>query len=107
MDLDKELHYRGARYPNDCNINVVSKAAAQIALNFIARFFKNRFKLLVNLDKSASTSVAKRDFLRFASLHKVQVPISKDHITRFKGKIHLITKRNLGVKIDALIRELN
>ena len=109
-DLDKELHYRGhtfVRYADDCNIYVASKAAAQRILNSITRFLKNKLKLSVNLDKSAATSVIKRSFLGFTLLHDGKVAISKDSITRFKDKIRLITKRNRGVKIETVIRELN
>ena len=109
-DLDKELHYRGhsfVRYADDCNIYVASKAAAQRVLNSITRFLKNKLKLSVNLDKSAATSVIKRSFLGFTLLHDGKVAISKDSIKRFKNKIRLITKRNRGVKIETVIRELN
>ena len=109
-DLDKELHYRGhtfVRYADDCNIYVASKAAAQRVLNSITRFLKNKLKLSVNLDKSAATSVIKRSFLGFTLLHDGKVAISKDSIKRFKDKIRLITKRNRGVKIETVIRELN
>lgn len=109
-DLDKELHYRGhtfVRYVDDCNIYVASKAAAQRVLTSITRFLKTKLKLSVNLDKSAATSVIKRSFLGFTLLHDGKVAISKDSINRFKDKIRLITKRNRGVKIETVIRELN
>ena len=108
--LDKELHYRGhnfVRYADDCNIYVASKAAAQRVLNSISKFLKNKLKLVVNLDKSAATSIIKRSFLGFTLLHDGKVAISKDSIKRFKDKIRLITKRNRGVKIETVIRELN
>lgn len=109
-DLDKELHHRGhtfVRYADDCNIYVASKAAAQRVLTSITKFLKNKLKLSVNLDKSAATSVTKRSFLGFTLLHDGKVAISKDSIARFKDKIRLITKRNRGVKIETVIRELN
>jgi len=71
------------------------------------RFLKNKLKLSANLDKSAATSVIKRSFLRFTLLHDGKVAISKESIKRFKDKIRLITKRNRGVKIETVIRELN
>lgn len=109
-DLDKELHLRGhafVRYADDCNIYVASKAAAQRVLTSINKFLNNKLKLSVNLDKSAATSVTKRSFLGFTLLHDGKVAISKDSIARFKDKIRLITKRNRGVKIETVIRELN
>lgn len=109
-DLDKELQYRKhsfVRYADDCNIYVASKAAAQRVLTSITRFLQNKLKLSVNLDKSAATSVIKRSFLGFTLLYDGKVAISKDSIKRFKDKIRLITKRNRGVKIETVIRELN
>ena len=73
----------------------------------MTRFLKNKLKLSVNLDKSAATSVIKRSFLGFTLLHDGKVAISKESIKRFKDKIRLITKRNRGVKIETVIRELN
>lgn len=109
-ELDQELHKRGhsfVRYADDCNIYVASKAAAERILCSITKFLKRKLKLSVNTDKSAATSVCKRKFLGFTLLIDGTATIASDSISRIKDKIRIITKRNRGVKLTQVIRELN
>ena len=75
-------------------------------LTSITRFINNNLNLSVNLDKSAVSSIIKRSFLGLILLHGGKVALFKGSITRFKNKIRLITKRNRGVKIETVIREI-
>jgi len=79
--LDQELERRGhkfCRYADDCNIYVKSEVAAKRVLASISIFLKDRLKLTVNKDKSAASKV-----------------------------IRSLTKRNRGVSLELVIKELN
>ena len=109
-ELDRELHLRKhsfVRYADDCNIYVSSTLAAQRVLASVTKFLKSKLKLKVNLTKSAASSVQDRKFLGFTLLTDGSATVAKASISRFKDKVHLITKRSRGVKFDTVIRELN
>jgi len=109
-DLDKELERRGhrfCRYADDCNLYVKSERAAKRVMNSITKFLKDRLKLNVNKDKSSVDKVSKRQFLGFRLLNNADVTISKASLKKIKDKIRMITKRNRGISIEAMIKELN
>ncbi len=109
-DLDMELEKRNhkfCRYADDCNIYVKSEAAGKRVMKSITRFLKDRLKLTVNKDKSAVDKVRNRQFLGFRILNDSMVTISKASLRKIKDKIRRITKRNRGISLKALIKELN
>ena len=108
-ELDKELERRGhsfCRYADDCNIYVRSKAAGERVLNSITNFIHKRLKLRVNQDKSAVDKVGKRTFLGFTIRNNGIIAIANDSMRKFKDKVRIITKRNRGKKLEAIIHEL-
>ncbi|MEY2932210.1 MAG: Group intron-encoded protein LtrA, partial [Pseudomonadota bacterium] len=59
-ELDKELEGRGhrfARYADDCNVYVQSKAAGERVMASLERFLSKRLRLRINRDKSAVARV--------------------------------------------------
>jgi RNA-directed DNA polymerase len=108
--LDKELEKRGhkfCRYADDCNIYVQSKAAGIRVMTNITKFLKERLKLTVNQDKSAVALVQNRQFLGFRILNNADITISKISLKKIKDKIRILTKRNRGISLTQLIKELN
>jgi len=109
-DLDKELERRGhkfCRYADDCNIYVKSEAAGKRVMTSITRFLKVRLKLTVNKDKSAVNKVQNRQFLGFRILNNADITVSEASLKKIKDKIRILTKRNRGISLFALIKELN
>ena len=108
-ELDKELQKRGhsfCRYADDCNIYVRSKAAGERVLYSITDFIHRRLKLRVNQNKSAVDKVGERTFLGFTIRNNGAIAIADDSMRKFRDKVRLITKRNRGKKLDAIIAEL-
>ena len=109
-ELDKELSKRGhtfCRYADDCNIYVRSKAAGKRVLNSITKFIEKRLKLKVNTTKSAVDKVSHRKFLGFRLLNNGDITIAPQSLRRFKKKVRRITKRNRGISLAQVIKELN
>ena len=108
--LDQELERRGhkfCRYADDCNIYVKSEVAAKRVLASISIFLKDRLKLTVNKDKSAASKVKHRQFLGFRILTNADITISDNSLKKLKDKIRSLTKRNRGVSLELVIKELN
>ena len=109
-ELDKELERRGhrfCRYADDCNIYVRSRAAGERVMAPVTRFVEKRLKLRVNQDKSAVAHVEQRKFLGHRLLRGGKLGIAPKSIERFKDKARKITRRNRGVKLSRVIKELN
>jgi len=108
--LDLELERRNhkfCRYADDCNIYVKSKVAGKRVMKGISRFLKDRLKLTVNKDKSAVDKIKHRQFLGFRILNNADITISKTSLIKIKNKIRVLTKRNRGIALYTLIKELN
>jgi RNA-directed DNA polymerase len=109
-DLDKELERRGhrfCRYADDCNIYVQSKAAGERVLASITRFLADVLRLRVNREKSAVASTEERKFLGHRLLSGGKLGIAPKSLERAKERIRQITRRNRGIRLDRMIRELN
>ena len=113
-ELDKELERRGhcfVRYADDVNIYVKSERAAQRVMNSIRKFIEDKLKLKLNAEKSAIGRPWKRKFLGFSFIGglktKPRIRIAKKSIKRFKDRIRQITKRNRGVSLKQVVKELN
>jgi RNA-directed DNA polymerase len=109
-DLDKELERRGhrfCRYADDCNIYVQSKAAGERVMQSVVRFLEKRLRLRVNRDKSAVAHVSERKFLGHRLLSGGRLGIAPKSIERAKDRIRELTRRNRGVSLRTMIRELN
>jgi RNA-directed DNA polymerase len=109
-DLDKELERRGhcfCRYADDCNIYVQTKAAGERVLASVTKFLETKLKLRVNRDKSAVAHIEERKFLGHRLLRGGQLGIAPKSLERAKERIREITRRNRGISLDRMIRELN
>ena len=110
-DLDRELERRGlrfVRYADDCNIYVRSERAGHRVMESIFRFIMTKLKLKVNQDKSAVARPWNRKFLGFTFTHHRQPRrrIAPKSLLRFKTRIRELTKRNRGVDVNRMIRDL-
>lgn len=111
-EFDKELERRGhafCRYADDCNIYVASRRAAERVMASLTHFLETRLKLRVNRTKSAVARPSERKFLgmRIVGLAKAHISLAPKSLLRFKMTIRRITKRNRGVSLSQIIRELN
>jgi RNA-directed DNA polymerase len=108
-ELDKELERRGhkfCRYADDCNIYVRSRRAGERVLLSIKAFLWNKLRLRVNEEKSASALVRERKFLGYTIRTDGQLKIATESIKRMKNKIRMLTKRNRGISIEEVIKQL-
>jgi RNA-directed DNA polymerase len=109
-DLDKELESRGhrfCRYADDCNIYVRTIRAGERVMASMVRFLEERLRLRVNPDKSAVAYVEERQFLGYRLLRGGRLGIAPRSLARAKQRIRAITRRNRGISLSRMIRELN
>jgi RNA-directed DNA polymerase len=109
-DLDKELERRGhsfCRYADDCNIYVRTEEAGERVMASVVRFLEGELRLRVNRGKSAVARVQERQFLGYRIRPGGQLTIAPGRMKRVKGRIREITRRNRGISLKRMIRELN
>ena len=111
-EFDKELESRGhafCRYADDCNIYVASRRAAERVMVSLTRFLETKLKLRVNRTKSAVARPCERKFLgmRIVGSKQAHISLAPKSLLRFKTTIRRITKRNRGVSLRQVLRELN
>ena len=73
----------------------------------IERFLEQKLHLQVNQEKSAVAHVAERKFLGYRIIVEGRLAMAPESLRRAKDKIRQITKRNRGIKMEAVIHELN
>ncbi len=109
-ELDKELERRGhrfCRYADDCNIYVQSLAAGERVMASVTRFLEDVLHLCVNREKSAVGFCEERKFLGHRLLGGGKLGIAPGSLERAKERIREITRRNRGIGIEGMIKELN
>lgn len=109
-ELDKELERRGhkfARYADDCNVYVKSQAAGERVLSSLKQFLEKRLRLKINEVKSAVSEAWKRQFLGFRIQRNDKIGLSEKSERKLKDTIRQLTKRNRGVKLEKVIKDLN
>jgi RNA-directed DNA polymerase len=109
-DLDKELERRGhrfCRYADDCNIYVRTKRAGDRVMQSITGFLEVKLHLRVNQAKSAVAHVQERKFLGYRLLTGGRLGLAPASLKRVKDRIRQLTRRNRGVSMVKVIRELN
>lgn len=109
-ELDRELEKRGlsfCRYADDCNIFVCSKKAGERVLRSITQYIEKKLKLKVNRDKSGVRRCSEVKFLGYTILQDGKIRVADASVKRLKMRIKEITKRNRGVRLDQIIKELN
>jgi len=111
-DLDKELERRGhrfARYADDCNIYVGSKAAGNRVLSSLERFLANRLRLKINHAKSAVDRPWNRKFLGYSVTDHKQpkLKVAKESVKRLKGNLRAEFRKGRGRNLWTVIKELS
>ena len=109
-DLDKELECRGhrfCRYADNCNIYVRTQPAGERVLASVTRFLEEKLRLRVNREKSAVAPIEERQFLGYRILWDGRLAMAPRSLERAKKRIRQITRRNRGISLEQMIRELN
>ena len=109
-ELDKELEQRGhrfCRYADDVQVYVGSRAAGERVMASVTRFLEDRLRLKVNREKSKVATGHERTFLGFRLLSGKMLGIAPKRLQRAKARIRQITRRNRGISLERMIRELN
>lgn len=113
---DRELEKRGlrfVRYADDCNIFTKSRIASYRVRDSAKRFLERRLKLRVNMEKTEARRAVGSSFLGFTFITDGQrgklghVKPQKKKLKKLEDRIREITKRNRGVSIHTVIKELN
>jgi RNA-directed DNA polymerase len=107
-DLDKELERRGhrfARYADDCNVYVQSKAAGERVMTSLERFLRERLRLTVNRDKSAVARPWERKFLGYtiAVWPRTQLKVAPQSVQRLRQKLQPLFRRGRGNALASTI----
>jgi RNA-directed DNA polymerase len=110
-DLDKELERRGhrfARYADDCNVYVKSKAAGERVMASLERFLRDKLRLKVNRDKSAVARPWERKFLGYSvTVHRQpKLKVSKESVKRFKDKLRPMFRMGRGRNLRTVMGDL-
>jgi RNA-directed DNA polymerase len=109
-DLDKELERRGhrfCRYADDSNIYERTQKAGERVKASVTRFLEEKLRLRVNGEKSGVAPVQERQFLGYRILPGGRITIAPRSLERVKGRIREITRRNRGISLEQMIKELN
>lgn len=109
-ELDKELERRGhrfVRYADDMIILVSSEEAAKRVKESITGFIENRLLLKVNSSKSRVCLPHELNFLGHTILVDGRLGLSRKSEQRFKEKLRQLTRRNRGISLEQLVKELN
>ena len=110
-ELDRELERRGhrfARYADDCNVYVRSKAAGERTMASLERFLRERLRLKVNRDKSAVARPWKRKFLGYSLTAHLEpkLRVAPESVRRLKSNLKEALRRGRGRNLGAVAREL-
>ena len=109
-ELDKELERRGhsfCRYADDSNVFVSSRKAGERVLDSLTDFIERKLKLKVNREKSGVRHCSDVKFLGYTLLSGGKIRVADKSIDHFKAKVKEITRRNRGVTINQIVKELN
>lgn len=108
-ELDKELERRGhcyVRYADDVKIFVGSKRRAEEVKANITKYITQNLKLKVNEHKSRVCKGYELNFLGYSILSKGELGLSKQSEQRLKDKVREVTKRNRGISLEEMLKEL-
>ena len=109
-ELDKELERRGlrfVRYADDLIIFVGSHKAANRVMKSVTQFIEERMQLKVNKAKSGIRRPHELNFLGHSIVGKGELGLSKPSLRRLKSKLKEKTRRNRGISLDQMVKELN
>ena len=108
-ELDQELERRGHRYcrwADDFVILLRSERAARRVMESMTDFLEETLGLPVNRDKSQVAPVKDVEFLGFQILRGT-IRISTKARQRFKNRVRDLTRRNNGLSMLQVIRDLS
>lgn len=108
-ELDKELERRGhsyVRYADDVKIFVGSSRRAEEVKASITAYIRHKLKLKINESKSRTCKGYELNFLGHSILGNGQIGLSKQSEKRLKDKIREVTKRNRGISLEEILKEL-
>ena len=111
-EWDRELERRGhhfARYADDCNVYVRSKAAGERVLVSVERFLAKRLRLRINHEKSCVARPWLRKFLGYTVTwdRAARVRVSPTAVHRLKTKLRAVLARGRGRRLADTVRNLN
>jgi RNA-directed DNA polymerase len=110
-DLDRELERRGhrfARYADDCNVYVQSRAAGERVLTSLERFLTKRLRLRVNREKSAVARPWQRKFLGYTVTRHRQpkLRVAPQPIERLKTRVRWRLRVGRGQALPRTVADL-
>jgi group II intron reverse transcriptase/maturase len=108
-ELDKELERRGhcyVRYADDVKIFTGSRQRALEVKASITLYITNRLKLKVNESKSRVCKGYGLNFLGHSILSNGELGLSKQSEQRLKEKVKETTRRNRGVSLEVILKQL-
>lgn len=108
-ELDKELERRKhcyVRYADDVKIFVGSHRRAEEVKSSITEYISQKLKLKINESKSRICKGYELNFLGHSILGKGEIGLSKQSETGLKDKIREVTKRNRGISLEEMLKEL-
>ncbi|MDY0288390.1 MAG: group II intron reverse transcriptase/maturase [Sphaerochaeta sp.] len=115
--FDKEMEKRGlkfVRYADDCQLFTKSDYAAARVMKNATKYLEGKLKLKVNVEKTEARKAIGSCFLGFTFITLKSKEYGRGmcrprgkKIDSLKGKLKEITKRNRGVSIHQVIKEIN
>jgi RNA-directed DNA polymerase len=111
-EWDRELERRGhrfARYADDCNVYVRSRAAGDRVMASLERWLSQRLRLRVNRDKSCVARPWKRKFLGYSVTWEraARLRVAPAAIKRLKTKLRRVLRQGRGRRLAAIVTDLN
>lgn len=110
-EFDAELERRGhrfARYADDCNVYVRSKAAGERVMASLERFLMERLRLRINREKSAVAQPWERKFLGYTvARHGKKLQVAPQSVKRLQTKLKpLVSRKARGARLGTVFAEL-
>lgn len=108
-ELDQELsrrEYSFVRYADDLQIFCKDADKGEYIAGSVTKFIEGRMKLKVNGAKSAVRKCWESNFLGHSILLRGKLGLSSSSEERLKLKLKAITRRNRGVSVETILKEL-
>lgn len=109
-ELDQELKRRAlsfVRYADDMLIFTSSEKSAERVFKGVSEYIRNKMHLKVNETKSGIRRLNEVNFLGHGFMGKGKLRLSKTSETKFKEKLKKVTKRNRGISLEQMVKEVN
>jgi RNA-directed DNA polymerase len=103
----KDRNYRIVRYADDILILGDSKRSAEHAKEVATKFLEKKLKLKINLEKTHVAHSAQGIKFLGVKIFTEFTLIQKQKVKDFKSKIKMMTRRNQGVNLEAVIKRIN